>query len=147
MDQVMTLFRHFRLFTLILFAAITVSGCGSSKRPVLYPNAHLQAVGQAQAQRDIDYCMQFAATSGVSRHKDGEIAKKTVTGSAMGAAGAGTAALILGRNADHILAGAAGGAAAGMVKGGVDSTDMNPTFQRFVGRCLRERGYEVIGWE
>jgi len=143
----MTLISRFKLPALILLAALSAAACASSKRPVLYPNSHLQTVGQAQAQRDIDYCMQFAASSGVSRHKDGEIAKKTVTGSAMGAAGAGTAALVLGRDADHILAGAAGGAAAGMVKGGIDSTDMNPTFQRFVGRCLRERGYEVIGWE
>jgi len=143
----MTFIRSIRLFALILLATITMAACASSKRPVLYPNSHLQAVSQAQVQRDIDYCMQLAASSGVSRHKDGEIAKKTVTGSAMGAAGAGTAALVLGRNADHILAGAAGGAAAGMVKGGIDSTDMNPTFQRFVGRCLREKGYEVIGWE
>lgn len=143
----MTIIARIRPYAVILLSAITVTACASSKRPVLYPNSHLQAVGQAQAQRDIDYCMQLASTSGVSRHKDGEIAKKTVTGSAMGAAGAGTAALILGHDADHVLAGAAGGAAAGMVKGGIDSTDMNPTFQRFVAHCLHDKGYDVIGWE
>ena len=35
----------------------------------------------------------------------------------------------------------------GGVKGAMDSTELNPTFKQFVQRCLRERGYEVIGWE
>ncbi len=136
-----------RMVMVTLLMCVLLAGCASTKRPVLYPNSHLQSVGQVQARHDIDACMQLATAYGVSRTKDGQVVRKTVTGSAMGAAGAGTAALILGRDADHVLAGAAGGAAAGAVKGGIDSTEMNPTFQRFVARCLREKGYEVIGWE
>ncbi len=104
-------------------------------------------VGQAQAEQDINACISFAETAGVSRYKDGEIARKSVTGSVAGAAGAGTAAVIMGRDAKYILAGAAGGAAAGAAKGAIDSTDLNPTFRNFVQRCLAEKGYVVIGWE
>ena len=139
--------RSILVFSVAAMLFSVLGGCASSKRPVLYPNRHLAQVGQIQAQRDIDACIALAESSGVSRHKDGEIFKKSVTGSAVGAAGAGTAALILGRDTDYILAGAAGGAAAGAVKGGIDSTDMNPLFMNFVQRCLREKGYEVIGWE
>ncbi len=38
---------------------LLVAGC-SVKRPVLYPNAKLQKVGQAQAQQDIDICCRMA---------------------------------------------------------------------------------------
>ena len=131
-----------------LALVLTLAGCASSeKRPILYPNSQLQTAGQAQARHDIDACMQLAASSGVSRTKDGEIGRKAAAGGALGGAGAAAAALIRGNALENALAGAAAGAAVGATKGGIDSTEMNPTFKRFVQRCLKEKGYEVIGWE
>ena len=54
------------------------------------------------------------------------------------------------RGAEGAAVGAAAGAAgaaAGAVRGGFDAADPNPTYRRFVERCLRERGYDVIGWQ
>jgi hypothetical protein len=43
--------------------------------------------------------------------------------------------------------GAATGATAGAVHGAVKSSGPSPIYKNFVDRCLREKGYEVIGWQ
>ena len=48
---------------LILFIAFAISSC-AIKRPVLYPNYHLQNVGKTVAQEDIDECMRLASEHG-----------------------------------------------------------------------------------
>lgn len=135
------------LLSAILYG-ITLMGCASgSPRPVFYPNAHLQAVGQAQGERDIDACMAMAQEHGVDQNKDGEIGKRAAKGSVLGGVGAGAWGLVRGDAGERAAAGAAAGAATGATRGAFASTKLNPTFKRFVQRCLRERGYEVIGWE
>jgi hypothetical protein len=127
-------------------AALAVLGGCADKRPVLYPNTHLNRVGQEAAQRDIDACIQFARDGGADSEKGKEIAKSTAGGAAIGGAvGAATGAVLgsLGRGA---AAGAAGGAAGGLVRGGLASGDPDPVFRNFVDRCLREKGYDPIGW-
>ena len=42
--------------TRLLVAAVALAAC-SSARPVVYPNEHLQVVGQRQAKEDIDACI------------------------------------------------------------------------------------------
>ena len=127
---------------------VLAAGCSSSaKRPVLYPNSHLQQVGQTQAQRDTNECMALADNYGVSRTKDGEVATKTTSGALIGGVGAGAWGIVRGDAVESALAGVLAGGATGAVKGGVDSTRISPTFQSFVQRCLKERGYDVIGWE
>ena len=134
-----------------LFAGLlllSLGGCSSAaKRPVFYPNSHIKQVGQAQAQRDTDECMALADSYGVSRTKDGEVGSKATAGALIGGVGAGAWGIVRGDAAERALADAVAGGATGGVKGGIDSTRISPTFQRFVQRCLKERGYEVIGWE
>jgi hypothetical protein len=43
--------------------------------------------------------------------------------------------------------GAATGATAGAVRGAVKQTEPSPVYKQFVDRCLRERGYDVVGWQ
>ena len=133
----------------LLAATLLLGACASSssKRPVFYPNAHIQYVGQAQAQRDTNDCMALASEYGVATTKDGEIAKRTGKGAVLGGVGAGAWGLFRGDAAERAAAGAAAGAATGAATGAFESTELSPTFQRFVNRCLRERGYDVIGWE
>jgi len=127
----------------------TLAGCSSSpKRPVLYPNQHLNRVGGHVSQQDINACMQMARTSGVNVTKDGEVGRKAASGAAIG--GASTAAYGAFRGGDvgeRALAGAAAGAAAGAVRGGIQSTEQSPLFMNFVNKCLSDKGYSVIGWQ
>jgi hypothetical protein len=130
------------------FGAGMLAACASQPaRPVLYPNSHLQSVGQAQADRDIAECRQLALSSGVGEKKSGEVGKNAATGAAIGGASAGAWGLVRGDPGQSALGGAAAGAAAGVVRGGIQSTETSPVFKNFVQRCLRERGYEVIGWQ
>lgn len=132
-------------FVFMAIAMAAAAGC-ADKRPVLYPNAHLNRVGPEAAQRDIDACIQFARDGGADSSKAAEVAKSTAGGAAIGGAvGAATGAVLgnLGRGA---AAGAAGGAAGGLVRGGLASGEPDPVFRNFVDRCLREKGYDPIGW-
>ena len=45
----------------LVLAAAGLAGCAHTQSPVLYPNAHLQQVGQEQAGRDIEACRELAS--------------------------------------------------------------------------------------
>ena len=137
--------RPLKLAIILLVAGI-VAGCAMTQRPVLYPNAHLKSVGDATAQRDIDDCLRMAESSGVAK-SDNKVLQRGGEGAAVGAATAGVGTLIRGGSVgEGALAGAAVGGAAGAVHGAFRS-DLNPTYKNFVQRCLRDRGYDVIGWQ
>jgi len=136
-----------RMFTGIVLGGLLAACASAPPKPVLYPNSHIQSVGQAQADQDIAACKQLAHSSGVAENKDGEVGKKAVGGAAVGGAAAGAWGLVRGDAGQSALAGAAAGAAAGTVRGGMQATETSPIFKNFVNRCLRERGYEVIGWQ
>jgi uncharacterized protein YcfJ len=139
--------RTVALFITAMLAA-GISGCASSPpEPKLYPNAHLKQVGSRAAVRDIAECKQLARTSSVNEHKDGEVGRKATGGAAIGGATGGAYGLVRGDAVERGLAGAAAGAAAGTVHGTMQSSETSPVFKNFVNRCLRERGYEVIGWQ
>jgi hypothetical protein len=87
---------------LLLGGIATSIPAWAGPRPVLYPNAHLETVGTARAQQDIDDCLKRAA----------------------------------------------GGGTAGLIRGLCRSRDLDPAVKRrFVEKCLRDKGYEVIGWQ
>ena len=54
---------------------LSLAGC-STARPILYPNAHLQSVGQVAADRDIEECERKAKAAGADRQtgRAGEVA-------------------------------------------------------------------------
>ena len=138
-----------RLLWSVLLAGFVLGGCASSeKRPVLYPNNHLEKMGNTQAQQDIDACMQRAEAAGISPTADNKVVERGVQGAAVGGAAAAAGTAVRGgpvlRNA---TAGAAAGGAAGAVHGAFKGNVTNPTFKNFVSRCLREAGYSVIGWQ
>ena len=139
--------RRLRLLSAVAMALLLAACSSGPKRPVFYPNARLQAVGQAQAERDVDSCMSLASDHGVGRTKDGQVARRSAEGALIGGAAAGAWGLVRGDAGERAAAGAAAGAATGATRGAFKSTELSPTFKRFVERCLRERGYDVIGWE
>jgi outer membrane lipoprotein SlyB len=136
-----------RVALVVISAALAAAaGCATSQRPVLYPNAHLKQVGDTAAQRDIDECLQFAERSGVSKTDNSKIAKRGAEGAAVGASAAAVGTLIRGGSVgQNAVTGAAVGGTAGAVHGAFHSD--NPTYRNFVQRCLRERGYDVVGWQ
>ena len=132
----------------VLFALVTTliaAGC-AAKRPVLYPNAHLNEVGSITAQKDIDDCMNKAKES-VGKQIPGEkIAKQTAYDAAIGAATGAASGAVTHNAGIGAATGAAGAGAFGCITGIFGSREPDPIFTQFVDHCLRDKGYEPIGW-
>lgn len=132
-----------------VLACATALGC-SSARPVVYPNEHLQVVGQRQAKQDIEDCI-AKAEDYVEGVNAGQVAKETAVGSgvgaAVGAAAGAAGGAAFGNAGGGAAAGAAGGAVAALLRSAYKSTQLTPAQQGFVNRCLADEGYEVIGWQ
>ena len=134
-----------RVLVLLLVPMWIVVGC--AKRPVLYPNAHYEQVGEVIAQEDVDDCIALAENADLDTNQAAEAAKRTGAGAAVGTAtGAATGA---------IRGGAGTGALIGLVSGSIigffswmfGASEPDPVFVNYVDRCLAERGYESIGWK
>lgn len=141
--------------SLSLAATLVLGACATgahspSARPVLYPNAKYNQVGETKARSEVDVCISKAQQAGLTPDdKNNSVA----TGAARGAATAGVAAavgtLISGQNIDHAARNAAGAAAVGASAGAVNGSfndRANPTYRRFIERCMSEKGFEIIGW-
>jgi outer membrane lipoprotein SlyB len=126
---------------------ITVAAGCATQQPVLYPNETLRTYGPARAERAIDDCVQLAQAHGVDSNQSDHVAGRTVSGGAVGAASGAAVGAVLGDAGTGAAAGAAGGASRGLVRGLFGAGEPDPVFRQFVDRCLREKGYEPIGWE
>ncbi len=137
---------------LALLSACAASGPNSpSARPVLYPNATLNRVGDAQGQQEANACMSRAMAAGLTpEQKTNEVGRRAGEGAATAGVASAVGALITGRGSEGVLragaAGAAVGGSAGVVSGAFHNDRPNSTYRNFVHRCLSEKGFEVIGW-
>ncbi len=129
---------------LFVISILLLTGCATG--PVLYPNAHLQEVGEAQAHQDIAEC-ELLADQYVKSDEGIAAAKSTAVGAAGGAVVGGAVGAVTGSFGRSVGVGAAAGAATGLVHGIIQASEPSPIFKNFMIRCLQEKGYEVIGWE
>jgi outer membrane lipoprotein SlyB len=129
----------------LLAAILIVSSC-ASHGPVLYPNQHFKMVGNDQAHRDIADCDRLAAEY-VKSDAGKTVAKNTAVGGAAGTVVGGAAGAVTGHLGKGAAVGAAAGAAAGLVRGTSKASEASPIHKKFVEKCLRDRGYEPLGWE
>jgi hypothetical protein len=133
--------------TACLFLVLLLGAFGCSQKPVLYPNAHLNEVGKAQADTDIKACMALADEYGAADSAAKKTAKQTAGGAAVGGAVGAASGAIFGSAGRGAAAGAAGGAAGGLVRGMLGSGDKGQAYRNFVNKCLRDKGYEPTGWK
>jgi hypothetical protein len=136
------------LRVLAVAAGVMLAGC-AGPAPVLYPNAHFQAVGRAAADRDIEDCRRVAEQAGANPGGgQGEAAATdTVVGGAVGGAAGAAGGAIAGAAGTGAAIGAASGAAAGLVRSLFRSSGPRQAYRNVVDRCLRERGYQPAGWD
>lgn len=123
-------------------AVFGLMGCANQK-PVLYSgNGQNPAGDQA-----VDACIAQAKSAGLSYKRGSNVGRNAVENGAVGGAGGAVAGAIYGNAARGAAAGAAGGVAAGLVRG-LFNHDSNPSpvYRNYVNRCLRDRGYDPIGW-
>lgn len=131
----------------VALAALLLAGCATTK-PVIYPNAHAQSVGQAQVEADVYECRSLAESAGATPHGGSteHTAKATVRGGAVGAATGAVGGAIGGAVVQGAKIGAATGATASLLHTLLSEPTPNPAYRNFVERCLRDRGYDVTGW-
>jgi hypothetical protein len=127
--------------------AITLAACATHK-PVLYPNARYQQLGPAQAERDLEECKRMAESAGANagNSQAGQIAASGAKGAAVGAATGAVAGAIAGSAGQGAGIGAATGLTASLLGSLFRDAPPNPAYRNFVERCLRERGYDITGW-
>jgi len=131
----------------LLLGAATAVGCGlRAKKPVLYPNDLLLRVGKERAAADIQACTELAYQY-TEAHPGGQIASRAATGAAVGGATGAVGGAILGRPGRGAAMGAAMGGTRAVARGLFTKRDPPPLVKRFVARCLRQRGYEPLGWQ
>ena len=153
----MTYFNFAKRMALVVpVAALFMTGCAStgasspSAKPVLYPNATLERVGQAQGRIEADACMARALQAGLTAdQKNNEVSRRAGEGAATAGVASVVGALITGRSGNVLRAGAAGaaiGGSAGAVSGAFHNNQASSVYRQFVQRCLSEKGFDVIGW-
>ena len=132
----------------VLIILLLVVGCAAPK-PILYPNAHSQQVGKEVADRDIDECREMAKDAGAtaSQGKSGQVAGSTTAGGAIGSAAGAVGGAVVGHPGRGAMVGAASGATAGFLRGLFRRSPPSNAYKQFVNRCLKERGYDPVGWE
>jgi hypothetical protein len=140
-----------------LGAALVAAGCTGSggsagrgwrnQRPQLYPNEHYRQVGVETAEMEVSECMARADHDAPQDSVAKGAAVNTVGGAAAGAALGAIGGAIAGSPGTGAAAGAAVGATAGAGKTAYDTSKPQETYKGWVEACLRERGYEVIGWK
>jgi len=133
----------FLVYTLL---SIFMTACAAS-RPVLYPNNHLNSVGMQAADADIDACITMAKSAGAEQDKISKATEETLEGAVIGGTTGAAVGAVLGNVGRGAATGAAGTATGSLTRSLLRSDDRpDPVFQKFVDRCLRDQGYEPVGW-
>lgn len=135
-------------------ALLAVLPACSTQRPVLYPNRHLKQVGGRVAELDIEDCMRRAENSVSYTASKGKTIEGAAidagSGAAVGAAAGAAGGAVVGRAGTAAAVGAAGGGAAGatrsLIRNLFRKRAPSPVYRNFVNRCLRDKGYDPIGW-
>ncbi|RYY37778.1 glycine zipper family protein, partial [archaeon] len=113
-------------------ATWALSGCAStgpesaSARPVLYPNATLNRVGDSQGRAEAEACMSRARSAGLTPDvRNNEVARRAGEGAATAGVASAVGALISGRGGEGLLRAGAAGAAIGGSAGAVSGSFHN----------------------
>ena len=114
-----------------------------ASKPVLYPNKKYKSVGKEAASKDIETCM-ADADQFIDSPRGKKILKSAGKGSILGGAIGAISGLLTGDIGGSIVSGAAIGATAGGVGEAISPDDLK---RAYVNRCLKEKRYEVIGWD
>jgi outer membrane lipoprotein SlyB len=132
-------------------AGCAATGSASpSAKPVFYPNATLNRVGEAKAREEAEACMANARAAGLTpEEKDNAVARGAARGAATGGAVGAVSGIIRGKGVEGVVGNAAGGAAIGGAAGAVGGAfheKPSSIYRNYVQRCLKDKGFDVIGW-
>jgi hypothetical protein len=128
-----------------LLLAATLLGACASNQPVVY-----QAGGATDGnlEAEIAECRRLAEQAGAQEGSTaGTTARRTAEGAAVGAATGAIGGAIAGSVGEGAAIGAATGATVNLIRNLFNEPAPNPAYRGYVERCLRDRGYDVVGWQ
>ncbi len=131
---------------IVVGIAALLGGC-RTPHVIFYRNAHYERMGHEQAQADFRACLAEAEAAGTESGKAAEIARNATEGAVTGAAVGGVVGSIRGRPGQSAAAGAAGAATFSIVRGALRWRSLQPVTRRYVEICLRNQGYQPVGWK
>lgn len=135
---------------LVLVLVTTLSACAGPE-PILASNKRVLLYGREKAAEEIDACRGSASRAGLrhGNYGSGNAATGATLGVIAGAAVGASTGLVGGPTGVAIGAGAGAaiGGALGLLGGAYKPVEPDPQFMAFMERCLREKGYEVSGWQ
>lgn len=130
------------LITAVLGSAV-LAGCAGSGSPVVYK----KDMNQQQANQDIQQC-EMMASQNAKKSTNKQDAKNAAKRSAGGAAiGGMLGAASGGDGLKSAGLGAAAGASTSILGKIFEGDSLTPEYKSFVSSCLRDRGYQVQGWQ
>ncbi len=129
---------------LALLSAVILSACATNQ-PILYSSTGTGGGGDTA----IAACHQLAVAAGAQPNGGqlGDAARNTTKGAALGAATGAVGGALAGAPGRGAGIGAVTGATAGLITSVFSPAAPNPAYRAFVERCLRERGFEPVGWQ
>lgn len=138
--------KHVKVTVALLGFSALLASCAGPQRPVLYPNEKLNLTGKEAAQNDINECIQLSVEAGAKEDKGKKAVRETAKESARGAAVGAVVGAITGNVGEAAAIGAAAGGASKATENALDR-EVDPIQRGFVDQCLRDRGYQPIGWK
>jgi len=129
---------------------LTVTAC-TGPQPILRSNKHLHLHGRQVAHQAIEFCQKRIEKTGLRPgvYQSANAASGAVLGMTLGGAVGASAGIIGGL--PGVTIGAAVGSALGLTIGLLGGTfkplEPEPPYAEAVESCLKEKGYEVSGWE
>lgn len=137
-----------RVLLVAVLAVSLVAGC-STTRPVVYPNKHARAAGTEQLERDVDLCRKRADDEVGFGDRRQQLLRNVGLATIVGGAAGLAWGIAYGGASEGLKRGGAGAAAAGVgvfVKNLVKLDQPDEVHEKFVEKCLKKKGYEVLGW-
>ena len=129
---------------------ISLTAC-AGPQPILRSNKQLHLYGRQLAQQEIESCRRQAEKAGLrpGTNQSANAATGAVLGLTLGGAVGASAGVVGGL--PGVAIGAAAGSGLGLVVGLLGGTFMplepKPPYADAVTSCLKDKGYEVSGWE
>lgn len=136
------------LIALVLLLSVTAC---TGPQPTLRSNKQLHLYGRQAAQQEIESCQKQVEGTGLRPgvHQSANAATGAVLGLTLGGAVGASAGIIGGL--PGVTVGAAAGSGLGLLFGALGGTfkplEPEPPYADAVESCLKEKGYEVSGWE
>ena len=132
-----------------IFLIFVIFSC--SYKPILDENYKYKNTPKEQSEADVDECIK-RADNYLKGRKLKKAGKEAVRSGATGAIVGGAIGIVFGGTGRALARGVGVGAGVGAAMGagkvaGEGTLSKDQIKQRYVNRCLGEKGYSVLGWE